>query len=69
MRTQMQDHKKLSPTDVRVLAQKKEGGYEKQLLVFQTPFGYRRMAELFLPEGTGPFPVILYAHWYEPEFG
>jgi predicted esterase len=67
MPTQMQGYKKLSPTDVRVLAQKKEDGYEKQLLVFQTPFGYRRMAELFLPEGTGPFPAILYVHWYEPE--
>jgi len=66
MLTQLQDHKKLSSSDVRSLAQKKEDGYEKQLLVFQTPFGYRRMAELFLPEGNGPFPAILYVHWYEP---
>ena len=37
------------------------------MLVFQTPFGFRRIAELFLPEGEGPFPAILYVHWYEPE--
>lgn len=67
MLTQMKDYPKLSPSDVRLLAQKKEDGYEKQLLVFQTPFGYRRTAELFLPEGKGPFPAILYVHWYEPE--
>lgn len=67
MQTQMKDYPKLSPSDVRLLAQKKEDVYEKQLLVFQTPFGYRRTAELFLPEGKGPFAAILYVHWYEPE--
>ncbi len=67
MPPQMQDYKKLSSSDVRMLGQKKTDGYEKQLWVFQTPFGYKRMAELFLPEGTGSFPVILYVHWYEPE--
>jgi predicted esterase len=67
MINQMKNHEKLLSSDVRLLVQKKEEGYEKQLFVLQTPFGYRRMAELFLPEGTGPFPVILYVHWYEPE--
>ncbi len=67
MFTEIQNYKKLSPADVRIVAQRKEEGYEKQLLVFQTPFGYRRMAELFLPEGEGPFPAILFVHWYEPE--
>ncbi|MBI5962008.1 MAG: prolyl oligopeptidase family serine peptidase [Chloroflexi bacterium] len=67
MLSQMTGYKELTSADVRIIAQKKENGYEKRLLVFQTPFGYRRMAELFLPEGTGPFPIILYAHWYEPE--
>jgi len=67
MLTQMKNYPKLSAADVRILAVKKEAGYEKQLLVFQTPFGYRRMAELFLPAGAGPFPLILYIHWYEPE--
>jgi cephalosporin-C deacetylase-like acetyl esterase len=67
MLTQMQNYPKLDSSDVRLLGAKTEDGYEKKLLVFQTPFGYRRMAELFLPEGNGPFPAILYVHWYEPE--
>lgn len=67
MLSQMKDYPRLNPTDVRLLGAKKEEGYEKQLLVFQTPFGYRRMAELFLPEGQGPHPLILFLHWYEPE--
>lgn len=67
MLSEIKDHKKLIAEDVRIIAREKEDGYEKQLIVFQTPFGYRRMAELFLPEGEGPFPVILYVHWYEPE--
>lgn len=67
MLTQMQNYPKLNPADVRVLGARKEEGYEKKLLVFQTPFGYRRMAELFTPEGEGPHPLILFIHWYEPE--
>jgi dienelactone hydrolase len=40
---------------------------ESQLMVIQTPFGYRRVAEMFRPEGNGSYAAILYAHWYEPE--
>ena len=67
MLSQMQNHPKLSPNDVRLLGGKKADGYSNQLFVFQTPFGYRRMAELFAPEGEGPHPLILFLHWYEPE--
>ncbi|HRK89034.1 MAG TPA: hypothetical protein PK152_07860, partial [Anaerolineales bacterium] len=67
MLPQMQKYPKLDPAEVRVLGARKEAGYEKKLLVFQTPFGYRRMAELFTPEGEGPHPLILFIHWYEPE--
>lgn len=63
----MQNHQKLLLSDVRIIAQGRENNCEKQLLAFQTPFGYRRIAELFLPDGEGPFSVILYIHWYEPE--
>jgi hypothetical protein len=63
MLTQMKNYPKLVSADVRLVGRKKkEDGYEKQLIVFQTPFGYRRAAELFLPEGEGPFPAILYVH-------
>lgn len=67
MQMNMQNYTRLIPSDVRVVTRKSADGFERQLLVFQTPFGYRRMAELFLPEGSGPFPAILYVHWYEPE--
>lgn len=67
MLAQMKDYPTLNPSNVRVLIARKEDGYSKQLLIFQTPFGYRRMAELFTPEGQGPHPLILYIHWYEPE--
>jgi dienelactone hydrolase len=67
MLSEMQNHKKLTSSDVRLVASGVEDGCQKQLLVFQTPFGYRRMAELCIPEGTGPFPLILYVHWYEPK--
>ena len=67
MLSKMRDYQKPVPSDVRLLAQRTEDGIEKQLLVFQTPFGYRRTAELFRPEGDGLFPAVLYVHWYEPE--
>lgn len=67
MLTQMQNYPKLASTDARLVGVTKEDGYEKRLFVFQTSFGFRRTAELFLPEGVGPFPAILYVHWYEPE--
>ncbi len=67
MLSQMLNYPHLDPSDVRVLGANKEDGFEKKLLVFQTPFGYRRMAELFSPEGEGPHPLILFIHWYEPE--
>ena len=56
----MQNYPKLSPSDVRVLGAKKEDGYTKQLLVFQTPFGYRRVAELFTPDGEGPHLSLIH---------
>ena len=67
MLDQIKNYSKLNPTEVRVLGEKKEDGYRKRLLVFQTPFGYRRMGEVFLPDGKGPHPLILFLHWYEPE--
>src|SRR5690349_11961606 len=67
MLSKMQNYPKLVLSDVRLAGKRAEEGYEKQLLVFQTPFGYRRAAELFRPVGDGPFAAVLYVHWYEPE--
>src|SRR5512147_2438805 len=63
---EMKDHPVLKPEEVRLYRSRAEEGYARSLLIFQTPFGTRRAAELFRPQGEGPFPAILYVHWYEP---
>lgn len=67
MLSQMREYQKLESKDVRVLGRRVQDGIESQLIIVQTPFGYRRVAELFCPEGDEPLAAILYVHWYEPE--
>jgi dienelactone hydrolase len=67
MLTRMRDYQKFESKDLRVVRKRTQDGVESQLLVIQTPFGYRRAAELFQPEGEGSYGAILYVHWYEPE--
>lgn len=67
MLAQMRDYQKLESNDVRVLGKRVQDGMESQLLVIETPFGYRRVAEMFRPEGDTLLAAILYVHWYEPE--
>ena len=64
---QMHDYQKFEAKDVRVLVSRTQDELVSQLLVIQTPFGYRRVAEMYQPEGDGSYPAILYVHWYEPE--
>ena len=67
MLLEMRNYPRYEPKDLRTLIKRIEGGLERQLLVMQTPYGYRRMAELFRPENGESFAAILYVHWYEPE--
>jgi dienelactone hydrolase len=67
MLPQMHDYQKFEAKDLRVLVSRTQDELVSQLLVIQTPFGYRRVAELYRPEGDGSYPAILYVHWYEPE--
>ncbi len=67
MLSQMREYQKLDSKDLRVLVKRVEDGLESQLLVMQTPFGYRRVIEMFRPEGEASLAAILYVHWYEPE--
>ena len=60
------EYQKLETKDVRVIGSRTQDAIESQLLVMQTPFGYRRTAELFRPERDDPLAAILYLHWYEP---
>ena len=64
---QMHDYQKFEAKDVRVLVSRTQDELVSQLLVIQTPFGYRRVAEMYQPEGDGSYPASLYVHWYEPE--
>lgn len=67
MLSKMRTYRSLEAANVRVLGKRVEAGLESQLLVIQTPFGYRRMGELFCPEGGETLAALLYVHWYEPE--
>ena len=67
MLIQMQNYQKLESKDLRVIGKQAQDGVQNQLLVIQTPFGYRRAAELISPENEGSYAAILYVHWYEPE--
>ena len=60
------NYARLDSNDVRLIRKRTEDDIERQLLVIQTPFGYRRTAELFSAQSTGPAAAILYVHWYEP---
>ena len=69
MLTQMHDYQKFDSKDLRVIGKGTQDGIESRLLVIQTPFGYRRAAELICPENEGSYAAIMYVHWYEPESG
>ena len=59
-------YRKLDPNDLRLIGKGAHDGIETQLMVIQTPFGYRRIAELYSPQTESPCAAILYLHWYEP---
>jgi len=65
----MRNYRRFESIDLRVIGTRVEEGIESQLLVMQTPFGYRRAAEMYRREGEGhePCAAILYVHWYESE--
>jgi len=67
MLSKMRDYQPLDAKDSRIIRNRVQDGLESRLLVIQTPFGYRRVAELFRPEDDETLAVILYVHWYEPE--
>jgi dienelactone hydrolase len=67
MLSNIQSYPKLDSKDVRLIGRRVKDDVESQLMVIQTPFGYRRAAELFRPAAEGSYAAILYLHWYEPE--
>lgn len=67
MLDKMREYSKWNEGDTRLLVKRTKDGLENQLFVIQTPFGYRRIGEIFRPESGEALAAILYAHWYEPE--
>jgi len=67
MLSRMRNYQKLDAQDVRLIGKQVQGDIENHLMVVQTPFGYRRMAELYRPIGKDALAAILYVHWYEPK--
>src|SRR5215216_4707494 len=59
-------YQRLESNDVRLVGRRAQDGIDSRLMVIQTPFGYRRIAELFSPQAEGTYAAILYLHWYEP---
>ena len=66
MLSQIRGYQKLEPNDLRMVSKRTQDGVESQLMVIQTPFGYRRVAAVFRPEEEDSSAAILYVHWYEP---
>ncbi|MFC2079581.1 alpha/beta hydrolase family protein [Candidatus Bipolaricaulota bacterium] len=52
--------------DVRPVGSREHEGWIGSELTYATPFDRRRAAYVVRPPGDGPFPIILYVHWYEP---
>jgi predicted esterase len=63
----VEQYPKLEEQDVRLIGRRVEEDVENRLMVIQTPFGYRRTAELYASERDEPRAGILYVHWYEPQ--
>jgi len=67
MLSKMREYPQWNESDARLLARRASDGLESSLFIIQTPFGYRRVAEMFRPESGESFAAILFVHWYEPE--
>lgn len=63
----LEQYQKLQEKDIRLIGKQMQDDIERQLMIIQTPFGHRRVAELFSPQTEGTHAAILYAHWYEPQ--
>lgn len=51
----------------RVPSYKPQDRFRWQDIVLESASGNRVEAFLLMPNGTGPYPAILYTHWYESE--
>lgn len=55
---------KKAPLDIRQESASTHGGVKVQDISYASPKGGRVPAYLVIPTGKGPFPAILWGHWY-----
>jgi dienelactone hydrolase len=65
--TSLFDYNRDASPDIREVSIRQKDGMIVRNMTYASPFNRRRAAYSVSPEGQGPFPAILYAHWYEPE--
>ena len=61
------DYDQNASLDIREVSTRPQDGVIVRDLTYSSPFDRRRAAYHICPESGGPFPIILYVHWYEPE--
>jgi dienelactone hydrolase len=66
LRNEIQNYPRVTRDDVRVVSQRDDENLTRTLLVMQTPYGYKRVAEIYAPAHAQNSAAILYVHWYEP---
>src|SRR5690348_10441645 len=55
-----------SPLDVQETGAEHRGNITIQEISYASPKGGRVPAYLVVPNGKGPFPAVLWGHWYWP---
>ena len=60
------DYDRSASLDQRPIGSRAHEKWIESELTFATVRGQRRAAYFLRPIGEGPFPAILYVHWYEP---
>lgn len=58
------DYNQQAPLDIQEAGVEHRGGIAIQDISFASPKGGRVPAYLVVPEGKGPFPAVLWGHWY-----
>jgi dienelactone hydrolase len=60
------DYNRQASLDVQEAGVEHRGGITVHNISFASPKGGRVPAYLVVPEGMGPFPAVLWGHWYWP---
>jgi GNAT superfamily N-acetyltransferase/dienelactone hydrolase len=63
---QIKNYPRVAQRDIQIVSQRVVEDLQRALLVIQTPFGYKRAAEIFAPQDAHTCAAILFVHWYEP---